>query len=386
MDPTVVTDRSKLEADPGGPPTAFLGSEVGDLHVTARYLLEKLPLGIVLFDHQLRLTFSNESVPLSIPPEQTVGQALQKVTVESQYEDWSASLNQSLASGQEARFSSITLRQSGEPDRLVNLTVIPLTGRTDGHVVGGMLVVEDVTQQVTIEKRLMVSERLAAVGKLAARVAHELNNPLDGILRYINLAIRVTEQGRTEPVVRYLTESRKGLQRMTQIITELLEFSRTTHSVYEQTTLNQLIEDALKVMEGEAGKSKVTMVLSLDASVPPLRAGNLFQVFCNLAKNAIDAMPRGGTLTVTTELAEGWITVRFEDTGVGLPKEQDRIFEPFFTTKGPGKGTGLGLPVSRDIVERYNGQLTGENRPSGGAMFTVRVPLSTCAIPGGLSV
>lgn len=347
-----------------------------------RQLFHSLPIGLVVFDPSLRIVLRNEAAQFLTLSEPLIDQALRKATVEARYEDWTAAVNRVLQSGHQARFANITCRTSDHQDRLVNLTLIPIIHGSESHAQGGLLVVEDVTLQATLEKRLMVSERLAAVGKLAARVTHELNNPLDGILRYINLAIRVSEGDNPKRAVHYLTESRKGLLRMTQIIGELLEFSRTTRSVYEQVTINQLVEDAVKVMEGEAAKAGVTIILNLESQLPPLRAGNLFQVFCNLIKNAIDAMSKGGALTIVTQVVDQWITIRFEDTGPGLPPEAHRLFEPFFTTKEPGKGTGLGLAVSRDIVERYNGQLTAENRPSGGAVFIVKVPLTTCAVPG----
>jgi two-component system NtrC family sensor kinase len=352
----------------------------------AEYLVRKLPIGVVLFDRDLHVRFTNDAVQDLVPINLPIDEVLRRATVESQYENWTVAVNKVLRAGQQVRFTNINCRSSGNQDRLVNLTLMPVPCEQGASAFGGMLVVEDVTLQATMEKRLMVSERLAAVGKLAARVAHELNNPLDGILRYINLAIRVSEQGDGARAVRYLAESRKGLLRMTQIIGELLEFSRTTHSVYEQTTINQLVEDAVKVMEAEAARVGVTMILSLESKMPPVRASNLFQVFCNLTKNAVDAMQTGGTLTITTQLAEQWLVIRFEDTGPGLPEEVERLFQPFYTTKEPGKGTGLGLAVSRDIVERYNGQLTAENRPSGGATFVVRVPLSSVAVPSTLQV
>mgnify|MGYP000133982200 CR=1 FL=1 len=350
----------------------------------AEHLFRSLPLGVVIFDSTLRVIFRNEAAQFLAQLNRPIDQAMRELTIEARYENWNVQITKVLQTRRSAHFANITCRRTGQPERLVNFDLVPIADDQDGRVLGGMLVVEDVTLQATLEKRLMVSERLAAVGKLAARVAHELNNPLDGALRYINLAIRVSQQGEPQQAVRYLTESRKGLQRMTQIIGELLEFSRTTHSVYEQTTLNQLVEDAVKVLESEADKSGVTIILSLESQIPPLRAGNLFQVFCNLIKNAIDAMPKGGTLTISTQLVDQNVVIRFEDTGGGLPAETDRLFEPFFTTKEPGKGTGLGLAVSRDIVERYNGQLTAENRPSGGAVFVVRLPLGSCAVPGSL--
>jgi signal transduction histidine kinase len=349
----------------------------------ASHVVHSLPVGVLVFDKDLRLVLRNQAAEILLPVVDSVSDALQERTVEAHYVDWPAALNQVLQTGQSDRFDDISWRGVGGQDLLVNVNCMPLTTQETGAVFGGMLVLEDVTRQATMEKRLAVSERLAAVGKLAARVAHELNNPLDGILRYINLAIRVTETGGDERVTRYLSESRKGLMRMAEIVRELLQFSRTSHADQGQTTINQLVEDAIRALSDEATQGGVTIVLSLDAQMPALRAGNLFQVFCNLIKNAVDAMPEGGTLTASTKLTDQWVVVRFEDTGVGLPEDADRIFEPFFTTKPPGKGTGLGLAVSRDIIERYNGQLTAQNRPGGGAVFEARIPLSCCATPEG---
>ncbi len=349
----------------------------------AERVFHSLPIGVIVFDTALRVVSRNPAAESLVPAGEHVGEVLQQVTVEGRYEDWAAQLTRVLDTAQKARFDNINCRASDGQDRLVNMACVPLTDQTDGRVLGGMLALEDVTQQATIERRLAVSERLAAVGKLAARVAHELNNPLDGILRYINMGIRVTEQDQDERVVRYLSKARKGLMRMTQIIRELLEFSRATHPAFEQTTVNHLVEEAVKALSDEARAGGVTLALSLEDQMPPLRAGNLFQVYCNLIKNAIDAMPDGGTLMIATKLAGQCVVVRFEDTGVGLPPEADRIFEPFFTTKEQGKGTGLGLAVSRDIVERYNGQLTARNRLGGGAIFETRIPLSSCAASEG---
>ncbi len=338
---------------------------------------------MIVFDKELRVVLRNQASASLLPSEPRVAEALQKATLEAHYENWAAALGKVLQTGQSTPFRNVNCRASDGRELLVDMTCTPLNDDASGDVLGGVLVLEDVTQQATMEQRLAVSERLAAVGKLAARVAHELNNPLDGILRYINMAVRVTEAGDDERAIRYMTEARKGLMRMTQIIRELLEFSRSSHGAFEQTTINQLVEEAVQAMSGEATQGGVTMVLSLDAQMPAIRAGDLFQVFCNLIKNAVDAMPSGGTLTVATKLTDRCVVVRFEDTGVGLPEDADRVFEPFFTTKASGKGTGLGLAVSRDIIERYNGQLTAESRPGGGAAFEARIPLSSCATSEG---
>jgi len=374
------SDPSSIPADAASVPISTGALRVDDI---AERVFHRLSVGVIVFDKELRVVLRNQASASLLPGEPLVAEALQKATLEAHYEDWAAALGKALQTGQSTPFRNVNCRTSDGRELLVDMTCTPLNDDGSGDVLGGVLVLEDVTLQATMEKRLAVSERLAAVGKLAARVAHELNNPLDGILRYINLAVRVTEEGDDGRAVRYMTEARKGLMRMTQIIRELLEFSRSSHGAFEQTTINQLVEEAVQAMTGDVTQGGITIVLSLDAQMPAIRAGDLFQVFCNLIKNAVDAMPSGGTLTVATKLTDRCVVVRFEDTGVGLPEEADRIFEPFFTTKQSGKGTGLGLAVSRDIIERYNGQLTAENRLGGGAVFETRIPLSSCATSEG---
>ncbi|MBN1488366.1 MAG: PAS domain-containing protein [Phycisphaerae bacterium] len=341
-----------------------------------------LPIGVIVFDKSLRATRTNEAATFLARDGDSVSDALAHGTADSQYEQWATELRRVLETRQAKHFEQITHRDETGQERILNLTCSSLVGEGSSEVLGGLLVLVDVTASSGMEKRLVVSERMAAVGKLAARVAHELNNPLDGILRYLGLAERVIRQNEPEKATRYLEQSRGGLLRMAQIVADLLEFSRSAPHSYEDTSLNAIVEEAVKVMSDKATAGHVSVVCSFEERLPGLRGGgNLFQVFCNIIKNAIDAMPEGGTLTVTSTLAGSEALIRFEDTGTGLPDEVERVFEPFFTTKEPGKGTGLGLAICRDIVERYHGRLTADNREQGGARFTVRLPLGSLATP-----
>jgi signal transduction histidine kinase len=233
------------------------------------------------------------------------------------------------------------------------------------------------SEKTDTQKRLADTERLAVLGKLTSKVAHELNNPMDGILRYINLTMRIAEQENLEKAKEYLTQCRQGLMRMIQIVSELLEFSRNTYTSFEHVKIEQLIEDAIKTMDMRAETSNVQILSSYAPDIPEIRSGNLFQVFCNLIKNALDAMPAGGQLKISTRLAaDNTAVVEFRDTGVGFAPENTKvIFEPFFTTKDKNKGTGLGLAICKDIIESYNGRITAENAPGGGSIFTVYLPV-----------
>lgn len=347
--------------------------------------IESLHGGLVLFDRRLNVILRNEAARVLLPDVAEVAKLLSALAVESSYEDWATEIRKVMDTGLSRRLD-VTVRRNGtEPEGCVEIVISALRDPAGGGALGGMLLAEDVTSRASMERRLAVSERLAAVGKLAARVAHELNNPLDGILRYTNLALRVAAnlnapgEGKAQAspgkLTLYLNNAKSGIVRMTEIISAMLEFSRNAPSTLEQATINRIVEDAVTAMEGRADESKVTVVCNfLQTDMPVIRGSNIFQVCCNLIKNAVEAMPDGGTLTITTRMTESDVVVTFEDTGSGLPEDGDKIFEPFFTTKPPGKGTGLGLAVCKELVEKYSGTITAASNAPHGAVFTVTIP------------
>lgn len=342
-------------------------------------LIHDLPLGVVVFDMDLAITDSNPVANEILLPSTNVAEALMlgiQQEEEEEEHDWAELLQEAITSVQPRTFEQITYSKD-KRNYILQIICTPLTEKKAGRLIGGILLVEDVTAKVGMQRDLASAERLAAVGKLAARVAHELNNPLDGILRYINLALRLVDQDGPEQANHYLQESRKGLMRMVEIISELLEFSRSTFNAFEEADINKIVEDAAKSMESLARKNNVTVNRHYSPEMPNIRSSNLFQVFCNLTKNAIDAMEQGGELTITTSCDEHDIIIEFADTGSGISDEiRESLFEPFFTTKEQGKGTGLGLAICKEIVERFSGKIEVSNRAQGGSMFVVSIPLS----------
>ena len=347
----------------------------------AERLVECLPVAIVVFDRRLEVIHRNQAAEYLFGSGDQMTDLLERGSVESQYVEWSAQLREVLDSAAPQHIETVLYHPTDEEEKLLTLTCVPLEN-DGGEVIGGILVAEDVSTRSSLEKRLAVSERLAAVGKMAARVAHELNNPLDGIMRYVNLAQRLLERTDQHKVKEYLTESRKGLMRMAQIISELLEFSRSTHTPFEEGNINNVLEEAVRAMSERAAESRVNVVCSFsEERMPSLRGSNLIHVACNLIKNAIDAMPKGGVLTISTRETDREVVITFEDTGTGLPEESDRVFEPFFTTKQPGQGTGLGLAICKDMIEKYHGTIAAHNRRGEGAVFTIRIPKESCLPP-----
>jgi signal transduction histidine kinase len=400
------------------PPIAPAAGGCDALHNLLEVAFESLHSGLVLFDKRLDLILRNQTAKVLLPDAPDVSRMLSTLALESSYEDWGSEIRKVMETGLPRRLDVTVHAGGNQPDLYLDIVITRLRNPANGETIGGLLLAEDVTSRAGMERRLAVSERLAAVGKLAARVAHELNNPLDGILRYTNMALRIAEQLNSAPqgtaaecgtrnaeretraagaqsmaaqsrgqatetvakLIGYLKNARTGIARMTEIISSLLEFSRTTPNSIEQATINKIVEDAISAMEGRAHESNVTVVCNfLQADMPVVRGSNVFQVFCNLIKNAIEAMPKGGTLMVTTRLTETDVVVTFEDTGVGLPEEVNKIFEPFFTTKSPGRGTGLGLAVCKELIEKYAGTITAADRQPRGAVFTVSIPAARLA-------
>ncbi len=339
-----------------------------------------IPLAVVVFDRSLRVVHRNEAAATVFAGAEDISQLLADGTVEGQYQDWPTELRHVMETGTQQRFESVGYAPDDSQPRLLDLSCVPLRAGSSHDIIGAMLVCEDVTQRVGLERRLAVSERMAAMGRLAARVAHELNNPLDGALRYINMALRIVEKGDVEKTVEFLHESRSGLMRMARIVSELLEFSRRSETQFEQANVNDVVEEAIRTLQDSAAMQGVVLAVAFnDQGMPKVQGTRLFQVCCNLLKNAIDAMPDGGTLTITTGIVGDEVVLKFEDTGVGLPEDTEAIFEPFFTTKPLGKGTGLGLAICKDYIARLHGTITAANRggQEGGAVFTIRIPVES---------
>ena len=227
-----------------------------------------------------------------------------------------------------------------------------------------------------LRERLRVQDKLAMIGKLAAGVAHELNNPLDASMRCVRMAMERTAK---DPESReYLDLAHAGLLRMADIVKSLLTFSR--HAAIEQKPepLRRLTEEAVTGVQLALGEESPSIRAEIDDAVRDLPVPRgLHQVLTNLVRNAADATGRTGTVRVLGARDGDAVRVRVEDDGPGMPPAVlQRIFEPFFTTKAPGKGTGLGLPISARIVEKFGGAITVECPPGGGTVVSVSLPLA----------
>ncbi len=224
------------------------------------------------------------------------------------------------------------------------------------------------------QQQLVDSERLAALGEMSAKVAHEINNPLGIIKNYLLLikrSIRDNVQGQN-----YTDVVSQEISRIARIVRELLDFHRPTGLALEQTDVASVIDEVLLLMEQQCGKYKIELVRRFDPNCPPVEASpeHLKQVFLNLIINACDAMPDGGTLEISVKTIENDLSIRFSDSGPGIPIDLlPRIFEPFFSTKESDKGSGLGLSVCYGIIKKHRGSITYRNTDSGGC-FEILLP------------
>ncbi|GJM45440.1 MAG: hybrid sensor histidine kinase/response regulator [Gemmatimonadota bacterium] len=223
-----------------------------------------------------------------------------------------------------------------------------------------------------LKARLATSEKLAVIGRLAAGVAHELNNPLDGVLRFVNLSIDRTPV--ENDVNDYLTEARTGLNRMADIVKSLLKFSRNIVIENEPRRIDEMIREALSQVQhaNQRGSVEVSCDYQEDDLLAP---AGMYQVFTNLIKNAFDAMADvdPGKLTIHAGRQDDVTIVEIRDNGCGIPDaDAKKVFEPFYTTKEIGKGTGLGLSICARIMEKFNGSLSIDSTPGVGTALIAR--------------
>ncbi|MHB9053296.1 MAG: GAF domain-containing sensor histidine kinase [Thermoleophilia bacterium] len=239
---------------------------------------------------------------------------------------------------------------------------------------------QQVEEQIQLQEQLLQSTKLAALGELAANIAHEINNPLTGVLGYAALLRRGLPAD--DPTAKNLKVIENETIRARDIVRNLLDFARREGLKKRKTSIREVMDDSLSLLRKQADLINVKVLLDYEDDVPNvyIDVNQMKQVFINVLNNALHAMERGGKLTVSIRAAkpdgkQPWVEVAFKDTGSGIsPEKIDLVFNPFYTSKDIGEGTGLGLSVSQRIVEEHGGVIEVASKLGEGSTFTVKLP------------
>ena len=254
-----------------------------------------------------------------------------------------------------------------------------------GKTIGIVEVFQDITELKGLQERLIQSEKLALMGRLAAGVAHEINNPISGILTYIKLLSQKTQKGRfeqseLEKIKRYLTIIERETNRCGTIVRHLLDFARPAKPDIKPIDIKSVLEQGISLLQDQLKHQNIKINKEIASPLPKVMAdfSQLQQVFMNIMLNASEAMPDGGELKISINAKEkDFVTVELSDTGYGIPEENiTKIFDPFFTTKAEkeGKGLGLGLSIVQGIIKDHHGHIDVKSKIEEGTTFTIKLP------------
>lgn len=264
----------------------------------------------------------------------------------------------------------------GNHDYIAN--AFPFIDEVDGKE-SAVVHYRDITEEKRLQQELIQQEKMVAIGMLAGGVAHEINNPLGGIIAFAQLIKR--ELKVDEPLYGDIEEIESAAMRCKKIVSDLLDFSRTSSGKKKHwLDINPLIERVIPFLKMELRSLNINLDTEFSKDIPRIYgdANRLQQVFLNLLTNACQSMSKGGKLGVKTYVDDNrsWVFVEVMDSGCGILKEDiNKIFDPFFTTKRPGKGTGLGLSISYKIIRDHHGTIDVSSQSGKGSVFIVRLPI-----------
>lgn len=349
-------------------------------------IIENAPVGIVLADAP-----SGKIILVNKRAEEILGHPMLPTPDFNSYVQWHTlhpdgrplepeehPLMRAVTKGEIIRNEEFRYIRPDARDSWIRCSAAPVRDR-DGRIVAGVVVFSDIDEQKQAQEALLRSEKLAAAGRLAASISHEINNPLESITNLLYLALM--DKTLTAPTRDFLAQAEQELARVSQITTQTLRFYRQTTNP-TAADINGLLDSVLRLLKGRLANTQVEITRQYLATRQLYCfEGELRQVFTNLIGNALDAMAgRPGRLVVRTKEAHSWtngeagIRITVADSGSGIPAEVvGRIFEPFYSTKG-NRGTGLGLWVSKEIVAKHRGTLMVRSRVGMGTTFSVFLP------------
>lgn len=348
-------------------------------------IIDSLPVSLYVIDNSYRIVAWNrnrELGELGVPRGSVLGKNIFKVLTRQKKELLQNEFTRVFETGKMQFIEQETTAMNGEAKHW-RISKIPMKIDSSGNVSHVITVGEDVTARVEANRAVARADKLSAIGRLAAGVVHEINNPLATISACAEaLESRVREGGfagaaALEDLREYLALIRSEAFRCKSITNGLLDFSRSRSSKYVLTNLDEVIASAVRLLSHQQQSGNISFHTKSNGNLPPILGdpSQLQQALIALATNAVDAMPDGGTVTISSHSSGNQVLVAVNDTGSGIsPENISKIFEPFFTTKEVGRGTGLGLAVCYGILTEHGGTLDVQSTLGEGTTFTISLP------------
>ena len=341
-------------------------------------IVESLKIGVLTMDLEDCIESWNPQLEdlLEIPRRNALRRKLGEVLPP----DLVAEISSRAAADHVSGIYKFRLNTSSGRHLIINASIAPLVGK-NGARLGRLILLDDITQRMRLEEQMVQTEKLTSLGLLAAGVAHEVNTPLAVISNYIQMLAKQIPAD--DPRQKTIERIVKQTFRASEIVNNLLNFSRTGAAEFVEVDLNSVLEETLTLVQHPLKTARVNVIKNYKEQLPPVLGSitRLQQVFLNLFMNERDAMPNGGMVEVRTAAQNGSVEVEVTDTGTGIPPENlHRIFDPFFTTKASGSGTGLGLSVSYGIIKEHAGKVDVRSTPGKGTSFRLEFPVARKAV------
>ncbi|RMH33128.1 MAG: PAS domain S-box protein [Acidobacteria bacterium] len=349
-------------------------------------ILDALPVSLYVVDRNYRIIAWNKNRELGlqgVAKDEVIGRSIFEVLSRYPESDLRFELERIFRTGKIQRIEQKMIDADGTTRHWL-ISKVPMRDPKTGEITHVITIGEDITARVEAIQAIARAEKLAAVGRLAAGVVHEINNPLATIAACAESLENRLQEGafkdspEIEDFREYLSLIRSEAFRCKTITNSLLDFSRARSGHRIPLDVNSVISSSVRLLEHQRKRENISIQLELEENLPLIKAdeGQIQQAIIALATNAVDAMPNGGILTFRTFSRFDKVFIEVQDTGIGIPPENlPQIFEPFFTTKEIGKGTGLGLAVCYGIVTEHQGKLTVRSKVGEGSTFTMSFPI-----------
>jgi PAS domain S-box-containing protein len=335
-------------------------------------IIESMNVGVLAVDFEGRIEFWNAQLEHSMGVQRAdaIGRTMEEVLPPDLAVEIAARSEQERTTN----LYKFPLRNREGRTLVVNVSIAPLAAKSSEHL-GRLILLDDITQRMQLEEQLVQTEKLTSLGLLAAGVAHEVNTPLAVISNYIQMLAK--QLPANDPRHKLTEKIVSQTFRASEIVNNLLNFSRRGGAGFQEVDLNHIINETITLVAHPFRVANVQVVRNLQIDLPLVlgSSNRLQQVFLNLFLNARDAMPSGGMFEVRSAAHNGTVEIEVSDTGIGIQRENlSRIFDPFFTTKATGRGTGLGLSVSYGIITEHAGKIEVRSTPGKGTCFRLEFP------------